>query len=375
MTSDSKTNVVNLESVKAIQATGSLASAWEFYRASRKWIEIAPKTRQGYATAFRWGLAHLPPQPTVDQIENFLGDVIYKYGKSEGTADFFLRAWRAVLEYTKNRTHLEDHRVAWENFKAATAVKWSADDHARERRCPPLDTLVRCEALCQNNAEKAIIRLACLAGLRIGEIKGLRFSDLSPDGVLTVNKQRGRMKRKNHRAHYPLLDAVTIKYIQWTHLNRGELVTNKTQHLCNFLFPFGKPWFAVFIDRLRAGLGDDASRYFPKGKTAYHAFRHLGATVVASQTGSVMEVSRFLGDKSCTVASMYMSQLRGSTSTSAVKVASELDKQQQRGFGGPPVLNDHCTASGWQPASGADSSNLVGPTSGNAISTQLQETK
>jgi integrase len=314
---------------RAIHGTGTLSEAWQVYNDSGCVRRLAPKTREGYALAMRYALSMLPARPNVGDVEDWMVKLRDTRGLSPVTVNAYKRSCEAVMWAAGIRTH--DHAL-FDAFAAAQKLR----EAPKERRCPPEDALAIALQVARNNAERAFVRLAAIAGLRLGEILGLRRDDVDAGaGVLTVTRQRNRNQRKNKNPHVVALDGVTLALVLWTAGHQAEVVDGRGEHLRGWLFPWGKPYVAGFMGRIRAGLGDRADVYFPRGKTAWHGFRHLGATMVARDTGSAVEVQRFLGDASPGMAMCYMAQVRGGTSVDAGRVARALERAGQVNFSEP----------------------------------------
>jgi len=120
-----------------------------------------------------------------------------------------------------------------------------------------------------------------------------------------------------------------LRAVRWTSCNHLQLIDGRNQRLRGWLFPWGEPKVAALMEKIRASLGDDADKYFPRGKTAWHALRHLAGTMTAKKTKDPLAVKRVLGDASLHVAMMYVAEARGETYAACDDLAGDYVKSAQ----------------------------------------------
>lgn len=191
----------------------------------------------------------------------------------------------------------------------------------RTPRCPPDDALVLAIGLCRSPAERAFVALAGLAGLRCGEVMGLRPEDYDRDThVLSVTRQRRSPVRKNRRDHFVNVDSAQLRAdLCWTLEHREEIRSRPGWHRGrseSFLFPWAHKRVEGLLQRLHEGLGP---RYLPRG-VGWHAFRHWGATSLAKEGASVAEIQAWLGVAESAIAATYIAMVRGNTSGAVGKL-------------------------------------------------------
>jgi integrase len=264
---------------------------------------LAPKTRTEYSAAVRRALADLPDMVTHAALLRWHRVTLARYVPSY--RNFFLHVLRTV-----------SRKAAYVSGDAELAALFWQIQPVREPelppRCPPRDTLAKALELCCSPAERLIVRLAGLAGLRRGEILGLRPEDYEPvTAMLRIVRQRKRGERKNHRSHSVRIDDPIMRdELEWTIANRSALRSRRGWFRGGsegFLIPWSLRRLNGLLSRLRGGLGPT---YLPH-RHGWHAFRHWGATELARAGKSVWEICHWLGDADPGMATRYVALFRG----------------------------------------------------------------
>lgn len=180
-------------------------------------------------------------------------------------------------------------------------------------RCPPRDLVSLALPFCRNPGERLWLLLACLAGLRRGELLGLRASDWDPEThTLRVERQRRSPQRKNRKPLAVRIDAPDVRKLLQLVIDQPELASSRMaagNPCAGYLFAWGYKYAAGFLEHLRAKLG---AKYFPRG-AGWHVCRHWGATELARSGVSVWDLCAWLGDSSPEVAQTYVDMVRGSS--------------------------------------------------------------
>lgn len=173
---------------------------------------------------------------------------------------------------------------------------------------PPQDFVRRILPACRNQAEAAWLLLACLAGLRRGELMGLKPSDYdAKTQTLYVTRQRGESCRKNRRPHVVVIDDPQLRdALDWA------IAHKQGKSAGGWLFAWSHRYEEAWLRRLRHYLGDDAALYLPPG-AGWHQCRRWGATQLARHGASHYEVQAWLGDGSPGMACRYVEEVRGKT--------------------------------------------------------------
>lgn len=329
--------VVSLRDVRAERAAdtlravqGSVAHAWALVESAHARVDLTHGTAKQYRSAVRRAIADGLVRPTRGDVERWLRDLVAERGCSPSTANFYLRAMKAITGYAE---HLAPESLELRQLASAFALVRQLKTPTRASRCPPRDALWRALEVCRDPAERAFVWL-CTSGLRKHEVLGLMPEDYNRrTRQLDVWRQRpdvhdracGRTdrQRKNGEHHYVDLGDDAARELEWTLANYGAVKSKTGWHRAGVLegriFPWGERRVANFMQRIRAAVpGFDAG-------TAWHGFRHLGATTVAELTnGNVQAVQAFLGDRSPTVAGMYCEPVRGHTRADAAALAAAL---------------------------------------------------
>lgn len=283
-----------------------LEVAWQTYLAEHA-PHVARSTREGYATALRMALADLPVELSIGALTTWHRSALPARGYSPRYCNFVLGAVRTVVRLAALSTGDQDlQAMVWRVRPLKQPV--------RAPRCPPSDFLVRAMAACRNEGERCFVLLAGLAGLRKGELLGLRPADYDQRlRVLSVVRQRESSDRKNRRPHSVSVDsAVLHRSLVWAIANRQEFraATGPRGRAGDaFIFPWSERYLEAFMKRLRFALGPS---YLP-AKTAWHAFRHWGASELARLGMSAWDLQAWLGDASVDVAVSYVASVRGMT--------------------------------------------------------------
>lgn len=282
-----------------------LDTAWlEFQRLH--FSRITDKTQAEYTTCWRRHVSRLPRTPTARDVMDWHADMIAQ-GYSKAYANMCLVVLRCVV-----RKYAE---VSGERDLLRAVVPTKAFKNPPKRRCPPDDLVERALAVCMNPAERAWILLASCAGLRKGELLGLRPSDWDAHtAVLQVVRQRMRSHRKNWRPHSVRIEDPELRAAWlWTLQHRDRCAPRggpRSQAAEGYVFPWGERYLEYFLGRIRESLGEDVHKYLPKCN-AWHVFRHWGATRKAREGATLGELMSWLGDASPTVAARYMDEARG----------------------------------------------------------------
>jgi integrase len=294
--------------------TLTLALAWLLYTQTEL-AGLAKKTQEEYRCAFRRIVHELPARPTAAEVAAWHRGSIGN-GRSVRYANFNLAVLRTVCSRAGEQAG--DHELG-----AAIRRVRPVREQVLLPRCPPDDLLPRVLPAARNPAERAILELAGLAGLRRGELLGLRPTDWSPDTMtLAVERQRVSPTRKNRRPHVCGLSTAPelVSDLNWTVEHVAELKSRTGWHrgrVDGFLFPWSLRYLELLLDRVRASLGADADRYLPDG-WAWHSFRHWGATRLAKAGKTMAEVQAWLGDSSPELACRYVAMTRGVTCAPAI---------------------------------------------------------
>lgn len=274
-----------------------LMRAWGAYR-ELHFSGLARKTRSEYNGVMRHALAALPAVTTLAVMRWHRG-LLARYSPSYANQALYLLravAKRAELVTGDRQLTAIVHQVT---PTREVPVLLSA---------PPPDLVARALNLCRNPAERLFVRFAGVAGLRRGEILGLRASDYDKGTrLLRVVRQRRSDKRKNRRPHVVRITAELHTDLEWTVTHYDELRARTgwfrgSSSSAGCLFPWSLRRTEGLLGRLRAGLPPG---YLPP-RRGWHAFRHWGATQLAREGASVWTVMRWLGDSSSSMAARYV---------------------------------------------------------------------
>jgi integrase len=186
---------------------------------------------------------------------------------------------------------------------------------APQPRSPPMDCVARVlqSGCLRHRGERAWVVLLWEAGLRRGEALGLQPQDLDrATGVLQIRRQRHRDARKRGDWHTVRLRAALCDDLAWCIDHWQDMRPPGTEAgrdachgLHRWVFPWGDRYLAAFGRRIRAAIGPDVDRYFPRGRL-WHGLRHGGATFVATRPGATpYDVQCYLGDRSPEMATCY----------------------------------------------------------------------
>jgi integrase len=295
----------------------SLFEAWAIYQRV-EFPGLARKTQAEYRCAMNRIVQALPFRPSSAEIAAWHRSVIAE-GYSVRYANFLLAVLRSV-------TACAGDQAGDYELPAAVRRVRPVREQTPLPRCPPDDLLELVLPAARNPAERCLLELAGLAGLRRGELLGLRPSDWCVDTqTLMVERQRVSPTRKNRRPHVCALASAPelVADLEWTVAHCGELKSPTGWHrgrVDGHLFPWSLKYLDLFLDRVRAELGDKAAAYLPKG-WGWHAFRHWGATRLAKNGATPSEVQAWLGDASPELACRYISTVRGVTCAPAISRA------------------------------------------------------
>ncbi len=281
----------------------ALESAWNTYREIH-FPAIAPRTRIAYRTAYNRAVGALPDRLTTGAVLEWHRAMARTY--SVAYANDCLHVLRGVSRRAAMVTG--DTRLQ--------ALIWGVGairEGVKAPRCPPRDLVRVALPLCRNAGERLWLLLACLAGLRRGELLGLKASDWDPEArVLRVERQRRSPQRKNRKPLAVRIDAPDVRRLLELVIDHPELAASRRSagNPCqSYLFAWGYKYAAAFLKRLRDHLGP---RYFPRGG-GWHVCRHWGATELARAGASVWDLCAWLGDSSPEVAQTYVDMVRGSS--------------------------------------------------------------
>lgn len=274
---------------------------------------LARKTRSEYSAAIKRALESLPRQIGTADVLRWQAALLGRYSRTY--ANQCLHVAQGVARRASMITGDTD----------LVAVLWAVRpvrEGPRAPRCPPPELLTVALDVCKNNGERCFVLLAALAGLRRGEILGLRAEDWDPThGVLRVERQRRSPQRKNHRPHAVKVDSKELrKAIEWTIANRDKLKARTGWFRGGsegFMFPWGMRRVEGLWRRIRAKFGADRL----PAHAAWHLFRHLGASTLAADGASEFRVQQWLGDADPTMACTYVAMVRGMTESSVSRLA------------------------------------------------------
>lgn len=334
--------LVSLRDVRASRAVaatrdhaGTVAHAWSLYAANCATVDIKHASAKKYRTAVTRATEGLPPRPHRGDVEAWLRALVAARGVSPATANFYLAALKAI---TNKAQHLEPRVLELRELASAFALVRPLRTATLAKRCPPRDALWMALDACANPAERAFVWL-CASGLRKGEVLGLKPEDYDrrakrldvwrqrPDAHDRLNGRADR-ERKNGDHHYVTLDTDAARELEWTLAHYAEIRPRSGGHRglsSGYVFPWSESKVSGLMKRIRA-----KAPGLERG-TAWHGFRHLGASTVAElSNGHVQTVQRFLGDKSAKAAGMYCEPVRGHTEidTSALGRALREAKRQ-----------------------------------------------
>lgn len=284
----------------------ALAHVWNLYEATY-YPRLAPKTREIYRGA-RKHAERLPARPTAADVERWRAELADRYSTA------YTNQLLAILQTAVKRGTLLAGGDA-ELVAAVVAIPALRVD-CLAPRCPPADFRDRAITVAKNPAERAWLRLAGEAGLRRGELEGLRPEAIDPERlVVNVVRQRLYEKRKNRRPHAVEIDAELAADLRWTIDHRAAITPRTGWHKGRsdgFIFPWGRKYQELFLERVRAVFGDARDKYLPRG-LGWHAWRHAGASALAEQGASEIDIAEWLGDADTKMAARYVARLRGAT--------------------------------------------------------------
>lgn len=260
---------------------------------------LAPRTIEEYRSSYR-----LVPKgrPTLPELAAWQADLLRRYAVPH------VNHVTAVLRAVAGKAAAAEGDL---ELGATIAQLAPLREPEPLPRCPPLDLVERAIELAENPAEVTWFRLAGDCGLRVSELLGLQPEHVDhATSAIRVVRQRRRENRKNYRPHAVELDADLMTGIRWTIANRETIVLPGGEALLDagWLFPWSTKALRKLRDRLRAALPG----YLPKG-TAWHGFRHVGATRLALEGASVIDIQRWLGDRDPSMAIRYVASVRGAT--------------------------------------------------------------
>lgn len=282
------------EQVRQLDAT-TLTGCLAVYEAMRAGGARSADTIAGYQYAVRVAVAVVGDQPdllTVSLLTPHLlehGNPVTGRPMAPGTVNHVLRSLRAV---TSTARKVKPEADALDRL--LRAVDFVPEDK-RIARAPPPDTLLRILPAARHPGEAAWLLLCARGAFRKGELR-----KLLPGDVDRARRWLYVAGRKNDADHVLDLsaDPVTWEALEWALDHPDEMrpkMGPKVRATDGRVFPWSPAYLEKLLARCRAQLGDDADAYLPKGD-AWHALRHLGATTVAEQTGSLTEVMALLGD-------------------------------------------------------------------------------
>lgn len=298
----------------------TLRDHWRVYQ-SIAFEHLAPKTRAEYRSAMRRAFRALPARPARADVAHWLADLSREL--SPAYTNFCLRVLRSVVRTATVLT--ADAELA-----AAVLSVRPLREPPLSRRCPPDDFRARALGAAKNPAERAWLRLAGEAGLRRGELMGLRPDAIDwRAGVVHVTRQRSRELRKNRRPHAVVVDRELLRDLAWTIANR-EQVKPRTGRFRGrsdgFLFPWALRFLEGFLERVRGHFGAERDQYLPKG-LGWHAWRHAGATELARRGASILEIQQWLGDADPKMACRYVADVRGATCSKLLTLSASTCEQ------------------------------------------------
>lgn len=300
-----------------------LEVAWRTFR-SIYFGGLAPRTRTEYRSTFKRALHELPRRLTAGAAERWYRvRLMGELGFSPAYANILLCLVQTVARRAALTTG--DHQLV-----AVLAPVRPVKPPVRAPRCPPRDFVARALAVCRNPAEVCWCLLAGLAGLRQGELLGLRPEDWDPStSVLRVERQRHCGHRKNRRPHAVRIDHPALRAaLVWLLEHRTEAASQRARSRGGsdgYLFPWTHGYTDGFLRRLHLELGPGQ---LPRG-VGWHAFRHWGASELARRGASVWKIQAWLGDSSPDMAASYVDTVRGSTTGSVAELGRSL-RQIQR---------------------------------------------
>lgn len=290
-----------------------LGAAWAAYEAFH-FHGLAPRTRVEYRCYVKRALAELPPMLNLEAL------LRWRSAQLVGMHGFdvvYVNQHFAALRTVTNRA-----ADATSDLELAALVRlvrpWR--EEVPTPRCPPPDFMRRSLLAADNPAEHAWLRLAGWSGLRYGELLGLMPHDYDRAyGVLRVVRQRRSPHRKNYQAHSVRVDSASLRTsLEWMidhHAELGPQDAHRRAKLEPFLFPWSLPHCEAFLRRVKASFGADRDKYLPEG-CGWHSWRHWGATELARDGRSVLQIQEWLGHKDPATAARYVAFVRGETGAS-----------------------------------------------------------
>lgn len=280
-----------------------LATAWGLF-ADTAFPTLAPKTCSEYRGMWLAVKRGLPAEPTAVEVAAWYRGLLSRY--SAGYANAVLCVLRQVARAAAELGG--DPRLL-----AAVARVRSARLPVRPARCPPPDFYARALAACETPVDRCVLGLACLCGLRLGEILGLQPEDWdAAAGVLRVVRQRHRPCRKNRRPHAAAVGkhAELRADLEWTVQHGGDAQTRQARMAGlggRWLIPWGRDAAMLLWRRIRSTVPPG---YLHPG-WGWHVCRHWGAQALADAGASVWEILRWLGDSDPAMAQVYVDAKRG----------------------------------------------------------------
>ena len=296
--------------------------------------DIKPSSARTFVTCMRRALdpeRGLPPRPDRRDVENWLLGL-----RSEGLKDATVNKYLATLRVvTKDAARLLKDDALRDLSDDLQVLRKRAVERAEKVAA----TRAGIEWLCRvaydrGDAEFVFaVRLAAYALLRRGEIQGLRCDDVRQevlrDGAevtyLHVRRtfdrhgERGRKNARGGSLHVVQLDEETAAYALEMR-RRREFTDAGAWQDSKLLLGWSSP------SALQARWATYRRRY-PNMFEAFrlhgwHALRHWGASELARQGASVVEIQRSLGDRTPTAALTYVDQVRGTTGANSARLAA-----------------------------------------------------
>lgn len=158
--------------------------------------------------------------------------------------------------------------------------------------------------------DRAVIGLIYGAGLRKGEVEGLKIDDVSfQDGIVHVRKGKGRKER-----FVPITDKILgyvheyiIKYREFYQ----DMFTESTDHL--FIEERGKPLLEWQLYKLlRHAIENSGIKSIQKKRITLHSLRHSIATHLLQQGMELEDIALFLGHEKLDTTMIYTHIQNGS---------------------------------------------------------------
>jgi hypothetical protein len=178
--------------------------------------------------------------------------------------------------------------------------------------------------------------------LRVNEVRGLKPQDYNPrtGRLMVMRSDPDATTRKNRFLHNVELRPLHRRVMSEVIHRRADFRPRQGNHKgksAGQIFQWSENYVAGFMKRIREHLGDDRDVYFPP-RTAFHAYRHLGATAIAeTPKKNMFDVQRALGDKSAAQAMKYCGNVGVGSVSSGVDMGDRVFHNALEDFGTPPL--------------------------------------